>query len=572
MQNGFSFLFLILLIIGSFHVGLAEQGLNLEIKSSLGSISESPSLYLKTKDNRSGQIVFSGADTFDAFFESNNYNQALLLRSMVTNDPAKLFFLDTWDAILHKERTIEMRFQVLQGANATGQLVLSWDKDSLRDPDLRGRYFFTLKDYGNDSTFSSLAGTTLMHQDSSYSFWNTFSTRYFKIETDYKYCGDSVKQSWEACDGSIGSETCISVNPAVYSGGNLGCSASCTWDTSACISSYYCGDGIITKGGGFDEECDLTNLDGKSCTSFGYVSGTLRCVAPNLTHQCKIDKSGCIAADGSSGSSPGGGGASIGCTPECVLGQRRCIENDTYQVCGVFGSNSCARWGNVDKCLGVNPHCKNGFCFGCFKDSDCKDGWCVNGKCETDCGKSCSDLGLKCGKKEICGVMLDCGSCSKNLFCNRGNCSKLPEDAIKISDKECSAEYICSPWSECKVSFESKELLLGESWFSGKRNRLCFDSNECYSTVKEQEVCELKVEISSRETEICGVKYIEIFDKKTNKLLARTRDLRYQLARAIEIFLLPGEINCETEELAFELSWFDRVMFILDLKRIWRFV
>ncbi|MCX6817839.1 MAG: hypothetical protein NTU57_03200 [Candidatus Aenigmarchaeota archaeon] len=46
-----------------------------------------------------------------------------------------------------------------------------------------------------------------------------------------------------------------------------------------------CGNGVIDAG----EECDGSNLNGKTCASFGYDAGTLAC-----SSSCKFDKSDCL--------------------------------------------------------------------------------------------------------------------------------------------------------------------------------------------------------------------------------------------------------------------------------------
>ena len=423
---------------------------------------------------------------------------------------------------------------------------------------------------------------TDMRQQSSYTAANSFNTRYFEIEATYNYCGDVVVDSWEVCDGTNFSGTsCSSLG---FGTGDLSCVSSCqAVDPSSCEGyNLDCGDGRIDsiEDTTIQEECDWTSVlneiplfnSGEStCQDWGYSYGSLSCVLPGESSECEFDFSGCFSSDGTPGSSPGGGGSGgSSCVAECLTGQRRCVAGEGYQVCGVFGFDSCARWSGVEKCLGINPICKNGFCFGCLTDEHCKEGFCINGKCETGCGQSCEDLGQQCGRNLICGIMLDCGECGEGLFCGSGICSEFPEGAVKISKLDCSPEFICSPWSECQVSFDSESLLSGESWFVGKKDRTCFDSNECYSTIREEENCLLKVEITTRETEICGIKYIEVYEKGTNNLLARTRDLRYQLSRMIEIFLLPGEIDCQEEGVFFKISLLDRLMFILDFRNFWR--
>ena len=63
-----------------------------------------------------------------------------------------------------------------------------------------------------------------------------------------------------------------------------------------------CGDSLVES----DEECDLSNLDDKSCSSFDYDSGSLSC------DSCSFDYSSCvITLSAPSGSPSGGGGTSI---------------------------------------------------------------------------------------------------------------------------------------------------------------------------------------------------------------------------------------------------------------------
>ena len=71
-----------------------------------------------------------------------------------------------------------------------------------------------------------------------------------------------------------------------------------------------CGDGIVQSG----EECDGANLNGKSCSAFGYASGSLACTA-----SCTLDTSACSSGGGRRG---GGGG---GCFGDYELVDGRCV-------------------------------------------------------------------------------------------------------------------------------------------------------------------------------------------------------------------------------------------------------
>jgi len=71
--------------------------------------------------------------------------------------------------------------------------------------------------------------------------------------------------------------------------------------------THVCGDGVILG----SEECDGSNLNGKTCQSLGYVSGALACKA-----DCTFDKSACISSPGGGGGSSSFGGGGLSC-PTC---------------------------------------------------------------------------------------------------------------------------------------------------------------------------------------------------------------------------------------------------------------
>jgi len=99
-------------------------------------------------------------------------------------------------------------------------------------------------------------------------------------------CGNNIAENGEACDGSdLRGNSCYSLG---YNSGTLGCENDCnSFDTGNCvsISNPVCGNGILEGG----EECDGSNLNGKSCVLEGYASGTLKCDS-----NCGFDYSGCL--------------------------------------------------------------------------------------------------------------------------------------------------------------------------------------------------------------------------------------------------------------------------------------
>ncbi|MBN2015604.1 DUF4215 domain-containing protein [Candidatus Dojkabacteria bacterium] len=95
-------------------------------------------------------------------------------------------------------------------------------------------------------------------------------------------CGNGVIEGIEECDGGdLGGATCITEG---YTGGNLICRPSCTFDTDGC---WQCGNTIIEPGNG--EQCDDGDLGGLDCTDFNdFDGGTLVC-----SGTCLYDTSGC---------------------------------------------------------------------------------------------------------------------------------------------------------------------------------------------------------------------------------------------------------------------------------------
>ncbi len=103
-------------------------------------------------------------------------------------------------------------------------------------------------------------------------------------------CGDGAVDSafGEECDGTnLNGATCQTVGGG-FTGGSLSCGTNCRFNTAQCTggSSGFCGDGVIDVG----EQCDGTNLGGKTCSDYGFTSGSLSC-----TGSCTINTSGCTS-------------------------------------------------------------------------------------------------------------------------------------------------------------------------------------------------------------------------------------------------------------------------------------
>jgi cysteine-rich repeat protein len=249
-------------------------------------------------------------------------------------------------------------------------------------------------------------------------------------------------------------------------------------------SPITCGNNIIEG----NEQCDGSSLNGQSCSSLGFASGALSCIAPGLTNQCKFDTSSCVPAVCGNGiietgescddlNANSGDGCSNICKVEsgwkCSGQPSRClrfksgagvVENQIGIQCsdgkdndndGAMDLNdfSCSSASDADE---TNPksQCQNGidddgngfvdfpFDTGCDSNQDNEEfggssaGICGNGIIET--GESCDDLNANSGDgcSPSCGVESGytcsgepsaCTANNVNLECPVGYC--LPRDS-----------------------------------------------------------------------------------------------------------------------------------------------
>ncbi|MCG2700801.1 Ig domain-containing protein, partial [Candidatus Parcubacteria bacterium] len=76
------------------------------------------------------------------------------------------------------------------------------------------------------------------------------------------WCGDTIVQT-------VFGETCEAPGSGTGANDQYNCAPDCIW------SGGWCGDGTAQVS--FGEECDKTDLNGETCSSLGYGSGTLQC-------------------------------------------------------------------------------------------------------------------------------------------------------------------------------------------------------------------------------------------------------------------------------------------------------
>ena len=97
-------------------------------------------------------------------------------------------------------------------------------------------------------------------------------------------CGNEILNDAEDCEGGVVPEDVTCETMGFPEGGIMQCGDDCLWDTSEC---QICGDGIQQ---GF-ESCDTADMGGETCASLGLQGGQLGCTAG-----CTYDFAACDIA------------------------------------------------------------------------------------------------------------------------------------------------------------------------------------------------------------------------------------------------------------------------------------
>lgn len=238
-----------------------------------------------------------------------------------------------------------------------------------------------------------------------------------------------------------------------------------------------CGDGSVNYASGevcdcgSDGTCTTTELDGKTCQTKNYNSGTLKCIAPGLTNACTFDTSSCVpfvnstCGDGQiTGSEVCDCGSSGNCTL-AALDEKTCIgvgfDNGTLSCaddCFAYDTSSCGGEGPptngsgggynpglVTECVSGGFHCvpSRSECLtaggSVLSEHDCQNQ--LFACCSVNIPQaSCSALGGNaCLQGEVCST----GSIvqASEGACCMGTCE--PRSGGCTDDFDCSSGYTC---------------------------------------------------------------------------------------------------------------------------------
>ena len=265
-------------------------------------------------------------------------------------------------------------------------------------------------------------------------------------------CGDGTVDEGEECDGTaLDEQSCLTRG---FEGGELACNMDCTFDETDCANlPDTCGDGMIDDG----EECDGGELGGQTCGDAGFVAGVLGC-----TDSCTLDTSGCsdasICGDGeqTGGEECDDGNETDedGCDQYCVLEEcgdgivqtglgEECDSGAVVATCEDFPGQPVGIQQCSSACLFETLVCPD--------PAECGDG-------EVDLGESCDDGNTDDGdgcdatcQSEACGDgVLQGGEACDGEILGRLDCSDFGFSAGDIAcGSNCSADVSGCFNAEC---------------------------------------------------------------------------------------------------------------------------
>ena len=105
----------------------------------------------------------------------------------------------------------------------------------------------------------------------------------YLINPEFQVCNNNLIEGNEQCDTTkLNGQSCVSLG---YISGTLSCTSTCTFNKANCVleNPPSCGDGTVNTG----EECEPGVFVGSTCKSEGFDTGSLTCL------NCQIDTSLC---------------------------------------------------------------------------------------------------------------------------------------------------------------------------------------------------------------------------------------------------------------------------------------
>jgi cysteine-rich repeat protein len=261
-------------------------------------------------------------------------------------------------------------------------------------------------------------------------------------------CGDGVIEGGEQCEGTnFGTATCQNLG---FTGGSLACDAACQRVTTGCYNSS-CGNGVIDTG----EDCEPgtpANLNGKTCVTQGFVSGTLTCNSNctfNLSNCSMCGNNTVDAGEDCDGTDLGGQScASMGYTAGSLTCNGNCSLNTL--ACTTCGN---AIIENGEQCEGLNLNGQSCSTQGFFTGDLACAGTCLfNTTGCTNCGNGVINTGEQCDSGNLGGAdCTDAGYPGGTVGCNNTTCTFSTTNCWRYTRVASGLSHSCAVRSDGSV-------------------------------------------------------------------------------------------------------------------------
>jgi len=164
------------------------------------------------------------------------------------------------------------------------------------------------------------------------------------------------------------------------------------------------------------------------------------------------------------------------------------------------------------------------------------------------------EVSNNCSKEEIeWQIEAIFSNCTEDWQCEWSECSskyyKYPFNCFDVNEcttnlyypspKKCYCVVLpnCTEWEECIVDYSHEDVLRGNYILQGMQKRYCNDSNHCLKhQFEERRICNLTVPVEIKKVERCHSEYLNIYETKTNKLVATFKEQR--LANMSKLFVM----------------------------------
>lgn len=249
------------------------------------------------------------------------------------------------------------------------------------------------------------------------------------------------------------------------------------------------------------------------------------------------------------------------CGNESYVAQNCCVVSQTATTWGSC-SPSGTRAGVYDV---VNEDCSlssvpvTSLCsYGCQEDWQC-----VYNGCKVI---SCVDLN-SCGTEDDRPGSL---SCSTTGTGGGSATSGSSTSALKVKEN-CDISLKCEKWTTCEVDSGFDDIKGVEPGTIGSQTRKCVDTNGCLDgPYFEERSCSVKVFLETKDKIICDEKYIDVYKRNSDFLVARIKDERKTKKSLSMFFTVDGkepEIKCEQKEFfIYNLNFVESTLIALDFR------